>query len=103
MILEAVFLCLVVLYVIWLTTRKKQGLVMARKKRRKAGAISLSEILERYVGKNCAVYAFDDSFGVVGEILSLKDGWMEIKTKNSVKLFNVDYIKMIEDRPVKKK
>ena len=41
--------------------------------------------------------------GVVGEITALTDGWMEIKTKNGVKLLNVEYIKMVEERPVKKK
>ncbi len=96
---------LIIFFILYLLRLYRHGIRrhLLYKKIHRKGTNIMSEMLQRFIGKYCAVYSFDDSFGVVGEITALTDGWMEIKTKNGVKLLNVEYIKMVEERPVKKK
>lgn len=67
------------------------------KKRRmqRKETISMNELLQSYLGKECAIYTTGMS-GVSGTITRIVDNWVEVTYKEQTKLINADYISQID-------
>lgn len=56
-----------------------------------------NELVSKYVGKRCIVST--GTFGATedGEILSVSENWLELKTKKTNLLINIDFITSIRE------
>ena len=63
------------------------------KNRRKKGCCSMTnELIKKYIGHICMISTGAFGQSVSGEIISIVDNWIEIKTKKGNQLLNADYI-----------
>lgn len=62
----------------------------------------MNEVINRYIGKECLVYISSTSASaVVGEIISVNENWVIVKTKEGEETINLDYIVRIKEYPRK--
>lgn len=60
----------------------------------------MNEIICRYISKDCLVYTSNSS-ALEGEIISVNDNWVVIKTKDGDESVNLDYVVRIKEHPRK--
>lgn len=55
-----------------------------------------NDIIKKYVGEKCKIST--GSFGtyIVGEIIDVKENWIEIETKNGKELINAEFVLTIK-------
>lgn len=51
-----------------------------------------NELIKKYIGHICMISTGAFGQSVSGEIISIVDNWIEIKTKKGNQLLNADYI-----------
>lgn len=73
-----------------------------KKKKRTQGDINMNELINSFIGKECIIFNSQYS-GIEGTITKLQDNWIEVTSKDSVQLLNVDYITRIQEYPLNKK
>ena len=56
--------------------------------------------MERYV-LLCNITLFNDSFGIVGKIVSTESNWVKVLEKNTYRLINGDMVRDIKIMPEK--
>ena len=61
----------------------------------------MNEIINAYVGKDCVIY-LSNSGTIIGNISSLNDNWITVKTKDGNEIINIDYIIRLKEHPVNK-
>lgn len=63
----------------------------------------MSDVLNRYIGKDCVVYVSTGNFSVVeGKVTEIKDNWIVVKTKDGDEVINFDYVIRVKEHPVNK-
>lgn len=73
------------------------------KKRKLKGNLKMTELIERYIGKECVIYTCTSSMQITGIIHSCKDGWIEVERDGQRDIINCDYIIRIREYPKNKK
>ena len=62
----------------------------------------MNEIINAYLGKDCVIYLSNSSSVITGNLISLNDNWITVKTKDGNELINIDYIIRLKEHPVNK-
>ncbi len=63
----------------------------------------MTEIFNKYIGKDCIVYTSNSSSSAIEcNILSVEDNWLSIRTRDGEEVINFDYIVRIKEHPVNK-
>lgn len=63
----------------------------------------MSDVFNKYVGKDCVIYLSNSSSNIVEcSVNSVSDNWLSIKTKDGEEMINIDYIIRIKEHPVNK-
>ena len=53
------------------------------------------EMIKEFIGKNCTIVLFNESFGVQGKIVAVEDNWIKVEEKKKTRLINCDMIRDI--------
>lgn len=62
----------------------------------------MNEVINRYIGKECLVYiSCSGASAIIGEIDSVNENWVIVKTKDGDETINLDYIVRIKEYPRK--
>lgn len=56
----------------------------------------MSELLKKYINKNCVVSTGTFGVNVTGVIKEIQDNWIEIETKKGKELINSEFIQNIK-------
>ena len=92
----------VVLFVI-LKENKQHNIRRIIRKRRKRGLNDMSEVFNRYIGKDCVIYLSNSSSNVLEcKVPGISENWLTIESRDGVEIINVDYIIRIKEHPVNK-
>ena len=67
---------------------------------KKKGAACMTELINRYIGKECIVYTMNSQ--VSGTIREVWGGWVSIETAGAPEALNLDYIVRIREYPRRK-
>lgn len=62
-----------------------------------------TELIKEFVGKVCEITLFNESFGIVGKIISVEGNWIKVEEKNTNRIVNGDMIRDIRIKPSKYK
>lgn len=93
-----------VLIILLLTMFKESRIAVVRKHlRRKKGTLKMTELIEKYIGKECIIYTCISSSQITGIIHCCKDGWIEIERDGEHDIVNCEYITRIREYPRNKK
>lgn len=53
------------------------------------------ELMKEFIGKECTIVLFNESFGVQGKIVAIENNWIKVEEKNRVRVINGDMIRDI--------
>lgn len=56
------------------------------------------ELMKEFIGKECTIILFNESFGVTGKIVAVEENWIKVEEKNRVRIINGDMIRDISVR-----
>ena len=102
--MNSTFIIYVVLLIIFLTMIRDNTTTVVRKHlRKKRGKINMTELIEKYIGKECIIYTCISNSQITGTILSCKDGWIEIERNGETDIVNCEYIIRVREYPRNKK
>lgn len=98
------FFTLIVLFVIIVNNRRKVAkIISVLRKRKKRGIFKMSDVLNRYIGKDCVVYVSTGNYSAIeGMVIEIKDNWIVVKTKDGDEVINFDYVIRVKEHPVNK-
>lgn len=60
-----------------------------------------NEMMKEFIGKVCTITLFNESFGIVGKIVSTENNWVKVLEKNTYRIINGDMIRDIKIMPEK--
>ena len=80
--------------------RRKTVAAVRRVKKNRKGHIAMLEMLERFVGKECVIYALESQIN--GTIRELRDGWIIVENNKGTEALNVEFVTRIREYPRKK-
>ena len=60
------------------------------------------ELIQEYIGEVCNIMLFNESFGVQGRIVEVKENWVKFEEKKRTRIINCDMIKYISIEKKKK-
>lgn len=60
-----------------------------------------NEMMKEFIGKVCTITLFNESFGIVGKIVSTESNWVKVSEKNTYRIINGDMIRDIKIMPEK--
>lgn len=93
----AIWLPIFIAIVIILPQQAAERTVVARLiSRRKKGRIAMTnELVKKYLGKYCRITTGSMGINVTGRITEVNENWIEIETKKSKEIVNLDFIQNI--------
>ena len=62
----------------------------------------MSDIFNRYIGKDCLVYLTNFSSVIECSVAGVSDNSLTVKTKDGEEMLNIDYLVRIKEHPVNK-
>lgn len=92
----AIYLPIFVLFFIILPHRRRLMQAVKHKMRAKKGEVNMSELLRKYINKNCVVSTGTFGVNVTGVIKEIQDNWIELETKKGKELINCEFIQNIK-------
>ena len=93
----AIYMPLLIIFFIILPEQsavKKSVLFKIRK--RKGVVVMTSELINKYIGKNCHINSGTFGTNVKGTIIDVNENWLEVETKQGNQLINADFIQSIK-------
>lgn len=101
--MESMWFIYFVLFIVFMMQIREDNLIVIRKHLRgKRGKIKMTEMINKFIGKECIIYTCTSSSSVTGVIRSYNDGWIEIETNGQCDIMNCEYITRIREYPRKK-
>lgn len=61
-----------------------------------------SELIKEFMGKICLISLVNETFVVIGKIVTYEDNWLKVQEKNKIRLINIAMIVDIATMPEKK-
>ncbi|MDY6017878.1 MAG: hypothetical protein SPI97_09720 [Oscillospiraceae bacterium] len=99
----SVFLPVIILFLILYFQRKnEQNIKRIIRKRKKRGITDMSDLFNRYIGKDCLVYLSNGSSVIECSVVGVTDNFLTVKTKDGEEMLNIDYLVRIKEHPVNK-
>lgn len=93
----AIYLPLFVLFFLIIPHQNRIRKLMAVKIKKKRGLIRMaSEMIGKYRGKRCKIVTGALGTTVTGEIVEVKENWMEVQTRKGKELINTDFIQSVK-------
>ena len=98
----SVYVCIMLLLlVVYLQRRRsKTAAAVCRVKKNRKGHSTMLEMLERFIGKECIVYALENQ--ITGTIREIRDRWIMVDNGKDVEAVNADYVLRVRECPRKK-
>ncbi len=98
--MNGMWLVWAVLFIVFLTMLKENRTAVIRKHLRgKKGRKEMTELIEKYIGKECIIYTCISSSQITGVIHCCKDGWIEIERNGEHDIVNCEYVTRIREYP----
>ncbi len=79
--------------------KERNTAVIRKHLRSKRGKKDMTELIEKYMGKECIIYTCNSSSQISGTIISCKDSWLEIERNGETDIVNCEYITRIREYP----
>lgn len=99
-----VYVAFIVVFLILVKQRKAETIRKIIKNRKKRGISYMSDVFNRYIGKDCVVYVSNGNYSAIEcNVISVNDNWLLVKSKDGEEVINFDYIIRIKEHPVNKK
>ena len=96
-------ICLFVILFILFREENKRNVRRIIKKRKKKGIHDMSDIFNKYIGKDCIVYVSNsNSSQILCNVTGVNDNWLCIRTRDGEEVINLDYIVRVKEHPVNK-
>ena len=98
----SVYVCIILLLLVVYLQRRRTKTVAAvcRVKKNRKGQITMLEMLERFIGKECIVYELENQ--VTGTIREIKDGWIIVENDKGTEALNAEFVTRVREYPRKK-
>jgi hypothetical protein len=92
----AIYLPLFIVFFIILPQQNtiKKAIIIKIKKRR--GNKMTSEMISKYIGKNCYISTGTFGINIGGKIISVNENWIEVETKKGNELINAEFVQSIK-------
>ncbi len=101
--MESMWFLYVVLFVVIFMQLRQDNLIIVRKHlRKKRGKFNMTEMINKFIGKECIIYTCTSSSSVTGIIRSYNDGWIEVERNGVSDIMNCEYILRIREYPKNK-
>lgn len=95
---NSTWMILLIFFVVFIVLLEEKGAMIIRQyKLRKRGKFRMTkEFAEKLIGKT---FRFNNvlSSSVIGEVLSVEENWIEIKTKSGIQYISADYLSGIQE------
>lgn len=89
-----------ILFIILFVQKRENILIVVRKHLRgKRGKCNMTEMINKFIGKECLIYTCTSGSTVTGTIRSYNDGWIEIEQNGQCDIMNCEYITRIREYP----
>ena len=99
----ATYIPIIVLWIIiFIMFRNRRKAVIIRKiieKRKTGGNTEMRELTERFIDKECLIYAFDSSHQYEGVIKEVTNGAILIEKDGKTEAINLDFVIRIREYP----
>ena len=99
----ATYIPIIVLWIIiFIMFRNRRKAVIIRKiieKRKTGGNTEMKELAERFIDKECLIYAFDSSHQYEGVIKEVTNGAILIEKDGKTEAINLDFVIRIREYP----
>lgn len=98
--MNSMWLIYFALFIIFLTMLRNNNITIIRKHlRKKRGKQYMTELIEKYIGKECVIYTCISNSQITGIIRCCKDGWIEVERNGECDIVNCEYITRIREYP----
>ncbi len=100
------YIPIIFLFIILFMVLRTGKAVVARKviqRRKKEDLTKMVELAERFIGKECLIYAFDSSHTFQGIVREVSDGAVLIENGGNLEAINLDFVIRIREYPRNKK
>lgn len=95
---------LLVFIAVYFTLQHRRLAVNLHRIRKKRGKREMTDLIQKYIGKECLIYTcMSSSSQMSGIVRSCKDGWLEVETNGQTDIVNCEYIIRIREYPKNKK
>lgn len=101
--MENYILFFLIVMILFFNLRQKKLNIILHKIRKKRGKREMTELIMKYIGKECIIYTCSSSTPITCVVKSCNDGWLEIETNNQPEIVNCEYITRIREYPKNKK
>ena len=90
-----------ILFIILIVQKRENILIVVRKHLRgKRGKCNMTEMINKFIGKECLIYTCTSSSQITGTIKSCNEGWLEVENSNGqCDIVNCEYITRIREYP----
>ena len=96
-----IWFIIILLFCIIIPRRNKFYFDIVKRKKRGERRNMPNEMMKEFIGKVCNITLFNDSFGIVGKIVSTESNWVKVLEKNTYRIINGDMIRDIKIMPEK--
>lgn len=98
--MDSTWLVFFALFIVFVMMLRQNNLIVIRKHlRAKKGKSNMTDMINRFIGKECLIYTCTSGATVTGTIRSYNDGWIEIETNGQCDIMNCEYITRIREYP----
>ena len=93
----------VIIFMSWRNNRKAAAIRKIIEKRKNGGNKEMKALAEKFIGKDCVIYSFDNSHQFEGVIKEVTDGALLIEKEGKLEAINLDFVIRIREYPLNKK
>lgn len=98
--MDSTWLIIFLFFVILMYQKRENILIIVRKHlRAKRGKRNMTEMINKFIGKECLIYTCTSGSTVTGTIRAYNDGWIEIEQNGQCDIMNCEYITRIREYP----
>ncbi len=98
----AIYMILVVLFVIAITKEKNEAYLAAKIRRKKGDKNEMLELAKQFIGKECMIYMFSGT-QIWGLLEAVSGNALMIRTDKAEEVVNLDFVVRIREEPRGKK
>lgn len=93
-------MCVVICICFYYQNKRQMQKNILQKIRMKKEGVSMNNMIQKYIGKECLIYTFNSQ--ITGIVESLEDNWISVKDGDNSEIINIDYVSRIREYPKKK-
>lgn len=88
----------IIVFILFLSRRKRLLLKQVIEKRKTEGNTEMKELAEIFVGKECVLSMFDESYQYKGMIKQVTNGAVLIEKNGKLEAINLDFVIRIKEK-----